>query len=239
MPTFWAGSPAFPSHSPRFHQAVEGILEFRIVRREPGMEPFLGVVIGIDAGIIGGEMFHLIEAMRGGIGIRYIAEMPLAREVGGVAVLLKEFGDRRRLLAEIVLVAWSDNDRERRADGDAPGDERGAARGAARLAVPIREGRALLGHAIDVRRGMAERCASAVSAEITPAGIVGHQHDDVGPLLLRLRLAGDSTSGQQRVIATPARESGDCARMTELRSARPFFRKISRPYSWAPPRLWF
>ena len=217
MPTFLAGSPAFPFPFPEIHQAVEGILEFRIVGGEPGMEPFLGVVIGIDAGIVGGEMFHLIEAMRGRIGIRYIAEMPLAREVGGVAVLLKEFGDRRRFLAEIVLVARSDNDRERRADGDAPGDERGAARGATRLAVPVRERGALLGHAIDVRRGMAERCASAVSAEIAPTGIVGHQHDDVGPLLLRLRLDG-THYGQQRRNRDAARESGDCARMTELRS---------------------
>ena len=43
---------------------------------------------------------------------------------------------------------------------------------------------AFLGDLIDVRRRMAERRAAAgIGAEIVPAGVVGHQHDDVGSLL--------------------------------------------------------
>jgi hypothetical protein len=49
------------------------------------------------------------------------------------------------------------------------------------LAVPVREDGALLGDPIDVWRRMAEtRAASRIGAEIVPAGVVGHQHDDVG-----------------------------------------------------------
>jgi hypothetical protein len=128
----------------------EGILEFRIERREPGMEAVRGVVIGIDAGIVSGKMLHLVEAMHGRIGVRDVAEMPLAGEVGRVTVLLEELGDGRRFLAEIVLVAWSHHDRERRADRDASGDEGSPPRGATRLTVPTGEGRTLLGDAVDV-----------------------------------------------------------------------------------------
>src|SRR6185312_8370523 len=79
------------------------LFEFRIVGGEPRMKKFRGVVVSVNASIVGGKMLHLVEAMLGRIGIRDVAEMPLAREVGGVAVLLEEFGDGRRFLAEIVL----------------------------------------------------------------------------------------------------------------------------------------
>jgi hypothetical protein len=39
--------------------------------------------------------------------------MPLARKVGGVAVLLKKLGYGRRLLFERILVARSDHDGQR------------------------------------------------------------------------------------------------------------------------------
>src|SRR5438132_12924233 len=100
------------------------------------MKPLRGIVVGIDAGIVGGEMFHLVKAMRNWIGIGLVTEMPFAREVGRVAVFLEEFGDRRRFLPETVFVARGNHDRERRADRDTPGHERGPAGGAARLAVP-------------------------------------------------------------------------------------------------------
>ena len=93
------------------HDGVVHLFEFRVVRREPGMEPLGGVRVGIDAGVIGGELLHLIEAMLGWIGRRLVAQVPLAGEVRGVTVLLEEFGDRRGLRAEVVLVARSNHDR--------------------------------------------------------------------------------------------------------------------------------
>src|SRR5580704_1651436 len=137
------------------------------------MKPLRGVVVGIDAGIIGGEMFHLVEAMLGRIGVGLVAQMPLAGEIRRVTILPEEFGDRRRLLSEPVLIARGNHDRERRADRNTPRYERGASGRAARLAVPVREDGALLGYPIDVGRRMAEtRAASRIGAEIIPAGIV-------------------------------------------------------------------
>jgi hypothetical protein len=133
------------------------------------------IVVGIDAGIVGGEILHLVEAMRGRVGRRLVAEVPLARKVCRVAVLFEEFCDCRCLRAEEVLVARGNHDRQRRADRNTPGNERGAARGAARLAVPVCENGTLLCDLIDVRCRMAERCPAArIGTEIIPAGIVGH-----------------------------------------------------------------
>ena len=106
-------------------------------------------------------MLHLVEAMLGRVGLRLVAHMPLAGKIGRVAVLLEEFGDRRRLLREVVLVTRGDHDGERRTDWNAPGHERGAASCATRLAVPAGEDGAFLGDAIDVRCRMAEARASS------------------------------------------------------------------------------
>ena len=131
--------------------------------REPGMGELIRVVIGIDARIIGGEFLHFIEAMFDRIELGLIAQMPLAREIGAVAVLLEELGDRRRGLRQAVLVARHHHHREGRTDRDAPGHERGAAGGATRLTIPAGEHGAFLGDAIDVRGRMAEVRAPAIS----------------------------------------------------------------------------
>jgi hypothetical protein len=55
------------------------------------------------------------------------------------------------------------------------------------LAVPAGENGALLGDTIYVRCGMAEaRASSRIATEIIPTGVIGHQHDDVGFLVLAL-----------------------------------------------------
>src|ERR1700722_182412 len=111
--------------------------------------------------------------------------MPFAGEVCREAVLLEEFRDRWRFLAQRVLVARGDDDRQGGADRNTPGYERRAACRAARLAVPTRENGSLLGDLVDIRRRMTQRGAAVrVGAEVVPAGIVGHQHDDVWRLCL-------------------------------------------------------
>src|SRR6478672_2188343 len=82
---------------PQVYDVVIHLVVFRIVRRKPWVEPFARVVVGVNTSIISGEMFHLIEAMLDGIGVGLVTEMPLAREVGRVTVLLEEFRNRRRL----------------------------------------------------------------------------------------------------------------------------------------------
>src|SRR5258708_16532707 len=101
-------------------------------------------------------MFHLVEAMLNRIGIGLVPQMPLAREVGRVAVFLEEFGDRRRLLPKAVFVSRGNYDRERRADRHTPGHEGSTPSSAARLAVPPGEDRPPLGNAIGVPRRMVE-----------------------------------------------------------------------------------
>ena len=143
------------------------------------------VVVGVDAWVIGTEVLHLVEAVLDRIGVGLVAQVPFSGEVGRVAVLLEEFGNRRRFLLQGVRITGSDHDRESRANRDPPGHERSAARGAARLAIPVREHRALRGDAVDVRRRVAEGLAAAWHVtEVAPAGVVRHEHDDVGPLLL-------------------------------------------------------
>src|ERR1700733_14431643 len=99
------------------------------------------VVIGVDARVIGGELLHLIEAVFDRVEFGLIAEMPLAREIGAVTVLLEKLGDCRRGFCQAVLVAWHDDHRKGRTDRDAPSYERGAASGATRLTIPTGEHR--------------------------------------------------------------------------------------------------
>src|SRR6266481_3757074 len=151
------------------------------------MEPGTGVGVGIDARIVGSERFHFVEAVLDWIGFWFVAEMPLAREVRRVTVLLEELGNRRSAFPEEVLVTGGDHNRERRTDGDASSDERGATGRATSLAVPTREHRALFGEPINIWGRMAEgRAASRITAEIVPARILLHQHDDVGFFVRRL-----------------------------------------------------
>ena len=133
-------------------------------------------------------MLHLVEAVLGRIGVGLVAQVPLAGEVGRVAVLLEEFGDRRRFLVQGVRIAGGDHDRERRADRNPSGDERGAAGRAARLAVPVREDRALRWRSgrCSASDGRGPAAAGHVT-EVVPAGVVGHQ-DDIRPLGRCLRI---------------------------------------------------
>ena len=117
----WLAGDAFPRVA--IDDRVEHLFELRVVRREPGMEPLRCVGVGVNAGVVGGEFLHLVEAVLDRIGNGLVAEMPLAGEGGAVAVLFEELGDGRRLGAEIIFIAGSDDDREGGADRDAPGDK--------------------------------------------------------------------------------------------------------------------
>ena len=133
------------------------------------------VVIGIDTRIVGGELLHLVEAVLDRVELGLVAQMPLAREVGLITILLEELGDRRRFLFQAVLVPRSHDNGQCRADRDAAGDERGTTRRTARLTIPAGERRAFRGDAINVGGRVTERLAAAcVGTEITPADVVHH-----------------------------------------------------------------
>src|SRR5258708_20399442 len=94
------------------------------------------------------------------VGLGFVAEMPLAREVGRVALLLEELVDRRGFLAQEVLITRRDDDRQRRADGNGPGDQPGPSSGAPRL--PLQSGgiRPFLAPPINVGGRMADTSTS-------------------------------------------------------------------------------
>ena len=185
-PPSWFSGLAFPLA--QIYDRVVHLVELGVVRREPRMKLGGCVVVRVDAWVIGAEVLHLIEAVLDRIGVRLVAQVPFSGEVGRVAVLLKEFRNRRGFLLQSVRIARSDHDRESRANWNASGHERSAARSATRLAIPICERRALRGDAVNVRGRVAEGLAAAsYVTEVAPAGVVCHQHDDVGSLLCRSR----------------------------------------------------
>src|SRR5262249_22728926 len=132
-----------------------------VVGREPRMKPLGGVAVRVDTWIVRGEGFHLVKAVLDWIGIGFVAQMPLPREVRRIAVLVEELRDGRRLFAQCVLVAWRNDNWERRANREAPGHQGGATRRAAGLSVPAREHRAFLCDLVDVRRWMTQSGTAA------------------------------------------------------------------------------
>ena len=82
-----------------------------VILREPGMCVLRRVFVGIDPGVVGGELFHLVETVLDGIELGHVAKMPFAGEVSLIAVLPEELGDGRRLRPKAVRVAGNDHDR--------------------------------------------------------------------------------------------------------------------------------
>ncbi len=81
------------------------------------------VGIGVDAGVIGQHVVHLVEAVRRGEVLGLVAYMPFAKLHRRVIRLLQILGDGRRLLGEAVRVAWCEDGGKRGADRNAAGDE--------------------------------------------------------------------------------------------------------------------
>ena len=73
------------------------------------MEPLRRVAVGVNAGVIRSELLHLIEAVFDGVGLGLVTQVPLAREVGRIAVLLEELRNRGGLFAQSILIAGGDH----------------------------------------------------------------------------------------------------------------------------------
>ena len=171
-------SPALPYLIPDCHEGLVVLREIRVQRQ---------VVVGIDARVIGQHVTHFVEAVGRRKVLELVADMPFAELHRIVACLLQILRNGRGLFGEAVGIARSEHGRERGPDRDAAGDERGAARRAARLAVVIHEAHAFGSETVEVGRGRAAHGAAAIRAEIAPAHIVGHDHDDVRLSLRGLR----------------------------------------------------
>ena len=128
---------------------------------------------------------ELVEAVHRRQELVQVAQVVLAELPGGVAHRLQRGGDRRRLRRHADRRARLADRREAGADRQLAGDEVGAARGAARFGVVVGEAHAFGREPVEVRRAH-RHDALVVGADVRPADVVAHDHDDVGLLARRL-----------------------------------------------------
>ncbi|MNF62714.1 hypothetical protein D3C84_443990 [compost metagenome] len=148
---------------------------FRIHVREPGR---VGVGVGIE--VIKADVFHHVIAL--GIGQRVIsfAQMPFAGEVGVVATGFQHRGQRPFGSRQTAALTLKGHGGHAAAVGDAPGLHGGPARRATGLGVKRIEGGALGGQLINARGRHASPDTATVGAQVTVAGVVGDDEQDVG-----------------------------------------------------------
>ncbi len=177
------------------HLVKERAQLFRHVR-EPG-----GIAVGVGVQVIEPAILHHVVAL--GIGQRVVgfAEMPLAGEVSFVSAGLEHRAQRPLRGGQPAALALEGHGGHAAAVGDAPGLHRGASRRAAWLGVKRPELHAVFRQAVNVGGGHAAPHAAAVGSEVTVAGIVRHDEEDVGFLVRRLsRVGGEEQrrrAGQQ------------------------------------------
>jgi hypothetical protein len=149
------------------------------VLEEVGLSVGADVMIKVD--ITAQRAERMVEAVRLRAELGLVAEVPLADEAGGVAVVFQEPRQRAAVggQAELERAAGA---AERGLDAHAllvaAGDERGARRRTLRHRVKVREPHALAREAVDVGRADIGR---SIAAEVAVAGVVGHDEDDVRP----------------------------------------------------------
>ena len=141
--------------------------------------PEVGGVVGVGLALVEvAEEF--VEALICGdsVGLAGEAEAPLAEEAGGVAGLVKNFGDGDVVLEQAFAVTLVGVAADAGVAGVEPLHEAGPRRRADRVAgVGVGEAHALAGEAVDVR---SEDLFLAVAAKVAPAEIIGEDEDDVG-----------------------------------------------------------
>ena len=129
---------------------TELLLELRILRIEVAFRFLLGVEVVEIAE-------ELVEAVIGRQVLVLIAQVVLAELPGRVTLRLQRIGDRRHPVRDAVRIARHADGQQAGAKRLLPEDEGRPPGGAALLAVGVREERAFLGDAIDVRRAIAHQ----------------------------------------------------------------------------------
>src|SRR6476660_4745761 len=113
-----------------------------------------------------------------------IAEMVLAELPRDVPLSLQQFRDRHIPCLQTFLSARQSNLEQSSTETRLTGDEAGTSGGTALLTIPVREQRAFLCDAVNIRR-LVTHHALVVSADVPIADIVAPDDEDVGFLLLR------------------------------------------------------
>ena len=187
---------------------IAGLAFENAARSELGPELRVLGVVRILRLFLGVEMVEiaeeLVEAMHGRQILVAVAEMVLAELPGGVAERLQGFRDTHVFGVKPDVRAGQADLGQAGPDRRLSGDERCASGGATLLAVPVGEQRAFLGDAVDVGRAVAHD-AQIVGADIEPADVVGHDHEDV-------RLAAGRSRRASRRGLLRLRERAGCHR---------------------------
>jgi hypothetical protein len=174
------GFPGFSLPFVHVHDVKIFLLVFGVVGREPWVKPNRGVAVSVHSRIIRGERLHLIEAVLDWVSLGFVTEVPFAREVGRVAVLLEELRDGGRFLVK----KFSSPGATTTESADRIGMRPVMNNAGPAVQLAAREQRPFLGHPIKIGGRVTKVRTTQISAEVGPAGIVAHQHDDVRPLLL-------------------------------------------------------
>ena len=128
---------------------------------------------------------ELIEPVHGRQEFVEIAEMVLAELAGGVSHGLEDLRDRYRLVGNAQRRARLSDRRQSGPDRQFAGNEVCAPRRAACLGVIVGEAHSLVGQSVKIGSPPGHD-ALIVDADIRPADVIAHNHDDVR--LLRLRM---------------------------------------------------
>ena len=180
------------------HRALGHPCEHRTQLRRHIREPTF-VSISVSVEMIEPAIPHLVIALRIGQRVVGLAEMPLAGEEGLVAAGLEHGGQRPFLLRQAAALALEGHGGHAAAVRDTSGLHCGAAGRAARLRIERKERHSFRRHAVNVGSRHAAADTATVGPEIAIAGVVRHDHDDVGLLLRgRLRLRTGFTGQRER-----------------------------------------
>ena len=143
-----------------------------------------------------------IEPVDRGQHVVAVAEVVLAELARHVAQRLEQVGESRISRRNAFLRAGQTDLGEAGANGRLAGDEGRATGGAALLTIEVREQRAFLGEAVDVRCLVAHH-AHVVGAEVELADVVSPENEDVGFLVCRLGRSEDAQrqpDGQRKIL---------------------------------------
>ena len=122
---------------------------------------------------------ELVEAVVGRQVLVAVAQVVLAELPGGVAQRLEHLGEGRITVLDALLCAWKPDRAQARSHWVLAQQEGGTARRARRLGIVIHEDHALVGDAVDIRRGPAHHSA-VVGTDVPHADVVAPDNQNVG-----------------------------------------------------------
>ncbi|MNS01820.1 hypothetical protein D3C72_331110 [compost metagenome] len=148
---------------------------FFIHVREPGR---VGVGVGIE--VIQADVFHHVVTLGIWQGVVGFAQMPFAGEIGLIATGFQHRGQCPFSRRQTTALTLEGHRGHAAAVGDAPGLHGCPAGGATGLGIKRKEGSAFLRQLVDAGRRHAATDTAAIGPEVTVAGIVGYDKQDVG-----------------------------------------------------------